>query len=106
MKKSKKILQETSNRKEYNRARKDYLSKVGKINCPHCPYHRVENYTGRGYHGSKRAPYPNWKLVSKNRKQWQKKPIKKEIYKTYSVYKGRFLGVREWISIEFKGNSY
>jgi hypothetical protein len=22
--------------------------------------------------------YPNWKLVSKNKKQWQKKPIKKE----------------------------
>ena len=77
---NKEISETTTNRGEFNRAYKDYLAhKSNGISCSYCKYHRNENGAGRGYYGScggHGIKYPNWKLVSKNRKQWMKKPIK------------------------------
>lgn len=85
VRKKKKILETTTNRKIYNRAHKYYLSdKYG--HCPRCRYHKGENYRGKYYGGYENdgLTYPNWKLVSKNRKQWMKKPIKvKEDYQNH-----------------------
>lgn len=81
--KVKKIVEETTNRKVFNRAYKKYLECKGKIICSYCPYHRIENSIWKWYGGyfdenknSYDIRYPNWKLVSKNRKQWMKKPIR------------------------------
>lgn len=81
--KVKKIVEKTTNRKVYNRAYKAYLECKGKIYCSYCPYHRVENDDKKWYGGlideftnKYHIRYPNWKLVSKNRKQWMKKPIR------------------------------
>lgn len=72
----------TTNRGEFNRAYKAYLDKAGKIRCGFCPYHGNENSTKKYYYVDEdSARYPNWKLVSKKRKQWEKKPTKKEIEK-------------------------
>lgn len=90
--KNKEILDTTSNRGVYNRARKVYLEQKGEIICAICPYHGIENESKKFY-GSKalwnwnnsnvgdrpriiRFRHPNWKLVSKNGKQWMKKPVK------------------------------
>lgn len=82
---NKKIMDTTSNRGEYNKSRKIYLEQKGLIHCDRCPYHRVENderkwygstYNWREFQKIRRVRYPNWKLVSKNRKQWMKKPIR------------------------------
>lgn len=85
--KAKKIVKETTNRGEFNRAYKRALEHEAKIHCDRCRYHRGENYTGNGYggyvlngyvhrnNGHLNMKYPNWKLVSKNRKQWMKKPM-------------------------------
>jgi hypothetical protein len=35
------------------------------------------------WHGKKQSSYPNWKLVSKNKKQWMKKPLIFENKKTH-----------------------
>lgn len=80
--KAKKIMDETTNRYEYNKVRKRYLDHQGDISCSYCRYHLGDNldhnlygtYGGKGH-----MKYPNWKLVSKNKKQWMGKPIK---YKT------------------------
>jgi hypothetical protein len=79
---NKKVLDNTTNRGEFNRAYKMHLEQKGKIHCSRCGYHRGENcrkkYYG-GYHrygGHLKMTYPNWKLVSKNYKQWMEKPIK------------------------------
>mgnify|MGYP001765875529 CR=1 FL=1 len=83
--KAKKISDETTNRGEFNRAHKHALEKKGKIHCSRCGYHRGENYTGNCYGGYERMngrakemkmTYPNWKLVSKNPKQWMDKPMR------------------------------
>ena len=78
--KVKKVVQESTNRTEFTRAYKMYLESKGKIYCSYCGYHRGENKTNKWYGGfiedKKDIRYPNWKLVSKNRKQWMKKPIK------------------------------
>lgn len=83
--KVKKIMDETTNRYEYNRTRKRYLEHR-EIHCSFCRYHRGDNldhkvYYGRVYYDDKykknnHTRFPNWKLVSKNTKQWMKKPIK------------------------------
>lgn len=87
--KVKNIVDNTSNRGEFNRAYKAYLEHSGQIHCSYCGYHRNENNTDKWYGGyiyddmetcrGKRkgtnTRYPNWKLVSKNRKQWMKKPM-------------------------------
>jgi len=73
---------ETTNRYVFNKVYKINLERNGKIRCSYCPYHKGENKTTEWYGGfeGETIRYPNWKLVSKNRKQWMKKPteIKKE----------------------------
>lgn len=84
--KNKITMDTTDSRSVYNMARKRHLGNTGKIHCARCPYNRGEN-DERKYYGSwltrrkkdNHLRYPNWKLVSKNRKQWMRKPIKKEI---------------------------
>jgi hypothetical protein len=89
--KSKKIMDETANRYEFNRVRKRFLEHKGEIRCTYCRYHRGDNQTNMFY-GSygRHIKYPNWKLVSKNKKQWMNKPIK---IKTKTNQNG------EWIKI-------
>jgi len=72
------IVQSTTNRGEFNRAYKEHLERVGKIHCSRCPYNRNENDKRKWYggFGEKRVKQPNWKLVSKNPKQWMGKPVK------------------------------
>lgn len=78
--KAKKIVKTTTNRGEFNRAYKGYLERKGKINCSHCEYHDNENYTGNHYGGFEDVlKFPNWKLVSKNPKQWMKKKLEFDI---------------------------
>lgn len=111
--KKKQIVDTTVDNSTYNKVRKQLLEKEGKIRCAWCKYHRGENDT-RKYYGTKwrcirslwhdvnkdlnedPIRYPNWKLVSKNRKQWMKKPIK---FKS----KDRHYWDRsfEWIELEF-----
>jgi hypothetical protein len=86
--KSKKIVKTTTNRGEFNRAYKFYLEQKAKIHCSYCAYHRCENGCGTKMYGSLSGVsfrHPNWKLVSKQPKQWMKKPIKKRI-KYYGGY--------------------
>lgn len=70
----------TTNRSVYNKLRKYYLEDKYAIHCAYCGYHKCENYTGKHYGGFDvdNLKYPNWKLVTKNRKQWMKKTIKIE----------------------------
>lgn len=75
--KVKKIVDNTTNRSEFNRAYKSYLEhRKNGIHCSYCRYHKGENKTTKHYGGTNKLLYPNWKFVSKNRKQWMKKPIK------------------------------
>ena len=93
--KAKKIVETTTNRGEFNRAYKHYLEKKGKIHCSYCGYHRGENDERKFYridtrsNGQINARYPNWKLVSKNPKQWMEKPIKEE-ERYYNGYRFKF----------------
>ena len=68
----------TTNRKYYNKLRKLNLANCGDIHCPICRYHLGENSTLSFYNidsnGTRTNKYPSWKLVTKNRKQWMKKP--------------------------------
>lgn len=80
--KNKEILEKTSNRKVFNYAYKEHLERTGKIRCSYCRYNKGENSTQYWYggHWSDKIndyiiKHPSWKLVSKNRKQWMKKPI-------------------------------
>ena len=75
----------TVNRTVYNRLRKTILENDAKIRCSFCGYHKNENETNRWYgcfalseKYANSIHYPNWKLASKNRKQWMKKKLKKE----------------------------
>jgi len=83
------LLKSTTSRKLFNRAYKLHLEQRGKIHCSLCGYNRGENDERKWYgyydyddmnicRGKKgtHTRYPNWKLVSKNRKQWMKKPIR------------------------------
>jgi hypothetical protein len=98
------IMDTTINRSVYNKSRKIYLDNTGKIKCTICPYHKCENGNYKFY-GSQadwywnspkigdclkiaRVRYPNWKLVSRNRKQWMKKPlkVKRKNYKYFEDY--------------------
>ena len=79
--KNKIICETTTNRYEFNRTYKQYLEKKGKIKCCYCKYHENENSTDKyygnyGWRSDDGLRYPNWKLVSKNPKQWMTKPIK------------------------------
>lgn len=93
---------ETSNRWVYNRSRKEVLERHGKIRCSICRYNDNENgsskwygeieYPGRPNKDSKR--FPNWKLVSKNRKQWQTKRVRKESYSTVTTNRRWWTGYK------------
>lgn len=87
--KAKKIMDETTNRYEYNRVRKRYLE-GREIDCSYCKYHKGDNCDHKWYGKNSSGDslrYPNWKLVSKNKKQWIKKPMKiKEVITTYHNY--------------------
>jgi hypothetical protein len=93
--KSKKISKTTTNRGEFNRAYKFYLEQKSRIHCSYCKYHRNENYTGKWYGGysEEKIKLPNWKLVSKQPKQWMKKPIKKKI-KYYGGYQRTYVEIK------------
>ena len=72
----KRIVQSTTNRGEFNRAYKNLLERKGEISCSYCGYNRGENYKGNHYCGrGEEIKYPNWKLVSKNPKQWMEKHL-------------------------------
>ena len=100
------VVKTTTNRGEFNRAYKRHLEHQGEIRCSYCGYNRGENDKRKwygGFHyddmevccGKRKGPhtrYPNWKLVSKNRKQWMRKPTK------YEVKTSRF-GNRSYIDI-------
>lgn len=102
----------TTNRYVFNRLYKEWLEDKGKIRCTYCAYHRSENDTRRWY-GScaghsvireSKIRNPNWKLVSKNRKQWMNKPLKKEIHNRWlhkydQERKGHFY--EEWYSYKW-----
>lgn len=76
----------TTNRSVYNKLRKEYLEKEGKIHCSFCKYHKGENknsYYG-GFVGKtesknnykrNKIKYPSWKLIGKNKKQWMFKKL-------------------------------
>ncbi|MCK9445665.1 hypothetical protein M0Q50_02100 [bacterium] len=70
----------TSNRYYYNRLRKGILDSTGEISCSYCSYHEGDNNRKKYYGGQVHdndevcVKYPNWKFVSKNKKQWMKKP--------------------------------
>jgi hypothetical protein len=102
----KKIVDNSTNRGEFNRAYKAHLERTGKIRCSYCGYHRGENKGYRWYGGyvyddmevcrGKRkgtnTRFPNWKLVSKNRKQWMEKPIKIKT-RYYSGYTRKYIDI-------------
>lgn len=95
-----KIVNQTTNRGNFNRAYKQYLESKGKIRCCYCGYHHGENSTVKWYGGFKEngeidIRYPNWKLVSKNRKQWMKKPIE------FSEEKRTRFANRVYVEIKF-----
>jgi hypothetical protein len=78
--KIKNLVENSTNRAEFNRAYKSYLERKGKISCSRCKYHRGEN-DKREWYGCmgddiKYSKQPNWKLTSKKRKQWMKNIIK------------------------------
>lgn len=97
----------TSNRKVYNQLRKEHLEMQRDIVCSWCKYNRGENSKWK-YYGSISSyrrnsqdmmRYPSWKLVSKNRKQWMKKPKHyEEVEKQYRY------GTGSYTIIEFKRN--
>lgn len=103
---AKQIVKTTTNRGEFNRAYKLHLEQNGKISCSYCRYHRSENsekkwYGGyvyddmevcRGRRKGINTRFPNWKLVSKNKKQWMKKPLKKKL-RYYFGYKGTCIDI-------------
>lgn len=85
-------LRNTTNRYVFNRYYKEYLERKGKIRCTYCPYNKFENSDNK-YYGqywfSEQIRMPNWKMVSKNKKQWMKKPLKKKW--KHSIYDSRFV---------------
>lgn len=95
---NKDILELTTNRGEFNRAYKKYLEKTrNSIGCSRCKYHKGENKTTKYYGGQFvnekwNIKYPNWKLVSKNPKQWMKKPIKIKI-RYYGGYQRQCINI-------------
>ncbi len=78
---------QTTNNYVYNKLRKKMLEQKSKIHCSYCKYHENENNTDK-YYGELRSyfkdeenyfRYPNWKLVSKKRKQWMDKTYRKVV---------------------------
>ncbi len=85
----------TTNRNLFNKLRKRILAQRRAIRCSYCRYNRGENDKNNWYgtrfswakmaHGE--TKYPNWKLVSKKRKQWMPGTYqieeRKGMYRTY-----------------------
>jgi hypothetical protein len=86
--KSKKIMQNTTNRSEFNKAYKYYLEATGEIHCSYCCYHKGENSKKKYFGGYLDIPdnviHPNWKLTTRNRKQWMNKEV--EVYEKINRY--------------------
>ena len=82
----------TTDRSTYNKLHKEHLEAIGEIRCTRCTYHGGENETNKWYGSTftwrnnyqepRTTRHPNWKLVSKNKKQWMKKNLKKTIKKS------------------------
>ena len=104
---SKNLVKTTTNRGEFNCAYKLHLEQTGKIHCSYCGFHLGENKGKKWYggiiyddmetcHGKRKGTntrFPNWKLVSKNRKQWMRKPIK--IVKEHRIgYKRTYVEIK------------
>jgi len=47
--KAKKIVEQSTNRSEFNKAYKIHLERTGKIRCSYCGYNRGENSTQKWY---------------------------------------------------------
>ena len=99
--KSENLIKKTTNRKVFNRLYKSKLESTNKIRCTYCRYHKGENDKGKWYGGhwddkidDYGIRYPSWKLVSKNSKQWLKKPIK-------IAYRNLRYGNNYYINIEW-----
>ena len=110
--KTKKIMDSTGNRKVFNRVYKRYLEHK-EIHCSYCKFHRGENDTRKWYGGREnydkkeiKIRYPNWKLVSKNRKQWMKKPMVVEKEKQTYAFSYSFGRKINYIEIKFKRNCW
>lgn len=78
----------TTNRTVYNRRRKEVLA-----DCSFCRWHPTfwkfsENDQWKDYYVDGKKP--NWKLVSKNKKQWMKKPLKIYTYNEQQIEKYRY----------------
>jgi len=97
--KVKKIVETTTNRKVFNRAYKSYLEhRKNGIHCTYCRYHRGENRTTKWYGGfiddnKEEIRNPNWKLVSKNKKQWMKKGIRISEEKLTRISKRTYIDI-------------
>lgn len=101
----KNLVKTTDSRSEFNRAYKRYLEHTGKIRCDRCGYHRGDNSKQKWYGGyvyddmeicfgkrrGTKTKFPNWKLISKNRKQWMKKPI---------IVKERYYGGYQYVCLD------
>jgi hypothetical protein len=91
--KKKQVLQTTDNRSVYNHTLRNYLYNYGV--CDYCSPHRGCNR--RNHYGGfahKKLKYPSWKQVSKNRKQWMDKPLRKEQREVYWRRKPRRIDER------------
>ena len=81
---------ETTNNSVYNKSRKRHLEAIRDISCSFCRYHRCENRTSKYYDTEGRKP--NWKLITKNKKQWMEKKYKiREHY--YNGYKQSYFEI-------------
>jgi hypothetical protein len=87
----------TVNRSVYNKVHKERHAR-----CSYCKWHgpHSENdswkcYYKSDYNGKAKEKYPNWKLVSKNKKQWMKKTL---IFENVTNSHGRWT---YWINIKW-----
>jgi hypothetical protein len=89
----------TNNRAYFNKLHKLALEQRGEIRCSYCGYHGGENSTTDWYviHPNGSGRHPSWKLVSKNRKQWMKKPyhIEEDFDLEWSAWSGNTKPTRE-----------
>jgi hypothetical protein len=85
-----KLLQETTCRKEYNILRKRLNTSCSFCQWHPTNWHDTENDRWYNFQFEERlgepeqlSYHPNWKLVSKNRKQWMKKKFQKRYSNPY-----------------------
>jgi len=76
-------LETTTNNSVYKKLYKEKYA-----SCSYCKWHSQhsendawDNYSiSKAKNSREKRSYPNWKLVSKNKKQWMKKPLKFKKY--------------------------